>query len=49
MVFILKKAMGVSFEVKVYHVRGFDVIYSELEAYKAVHDNWYLGLLLLHF
>jgi hypothetical protein len=31
------KALGVNFEVKKIDVRGFDVIYSALEAYKAVH------------
>jgi hypothetical protein len=33
------EALGVNFEVKVYDVRGFDVIYSALEAYKSVHGN----------
>jgi hypothetical protein len=33
------EALGVNFDVKNYDVRGFDVIYSALEAYKAVHGN----------
>jgi hypothetical protein len=33
------EALGVNFEVKKIDVRGFDVIYSALEAYKSVHGN----------
>ncbi len=33
------EALGVNFDVKKIDVRGFDVIYSALEAYKTVHGN----------
>jgi hypothetical protein len=33
------EALGVKFDVKKVDVRGFDVIYSALEAFKAVHGN----------
>jgi hypothetical protein len=33
------EALGVDFEVKKINIRGFDVIYSALEAYKSVHGN----------
>jgi hypothetical protein len=33
------EALGVNFDVNRYDVRGFDVIYSALEAYMAVHGN----------
>jgi hypothetical protein len=33
------EALGVSFEVNRYDVRGFDVVYSALEAYKSVHGD----------
>jgi hypothetical protein len=32
-------ALGFNFEVKPLDIRGFDIIYSALKAYKAVHDN----------
>jgi hypothetical protein len=33
------EALGVNFDVNRYDGRGFDVIYSALDAYKAVHGN----------
>jgi hypothetical protein len=33
------EALGVNFDAKKIDVRGFDVIYSALEAYKTVHGN----------
>ncbi len=39
------EALGVNFEVTKIDIRGFDVVYSALEAYKAVHGYLFLACL----